>query len=273
LKPDPDLYTVLRPTGFLCIAIGDIEGDNKKLRIILNYIRSHEGISFVFLGDLVDDISDRAANRESQLQCLFDLEPYFEPSANSLDFHSISFEPGTLATDGRIQFIAGNSENDILQDLRQSPAPAADGESLVFGNGKWQKTFRPSELNLVYRYLRSCRSEILSDQDDAIVHFRHAATLVWTGERNGKSIQSPDGANPVVCGHNRNIGRGSFSNDQEDVVMLDTSAGVTDVRLGAVGWDGRILVSLIALSMPGLSDDTMSRLTGKSGKTRPGVNG
>jgi hypothetical protein len=81
---------------------------------------------------------------------------------------------------------------------------------LVFGSGKWQKTLTDEELRIVDRYLSSCRCEFTSCQDGGVVHFRHAASAKWTGERKVKTVEMPDGHNPVVCGHNKNIGVGEM---------------------------------------------------------------
>jgi hypothetical protein len=123
--PQPEaLHVVLPPPGFICVAIGDIEGDNRKLHIILDYIEHHKTFRFIFLGDLVDDISDLAKDRDSRMACLGHMEPFFEcHSQNSSDFRSLSFRSGVLNSNSLFQFIAGNSENDIVCDLRETPSP------------------------------------------------------------------------------------------------------------------------------------------------------
>jgi hypothetical protein len=256
------LHRVVAPPGLICVAIGDIEGDNQMLRFILDFIESHKTVSFVFLGDLVDDISDLARNRDSQMKCLFDLEQYFEPApGNVRHFQNLSFQAGDLNDRSRVRFIAGNSENDILQDLRQTASPGERPGTLVFGSGKWQKTLTEEELSVIYRYLACCNSELVSSQDGGVVHFRHAARARWTGEKKAEGVGKPDAKNPVVCGHNKAIGVGSFSGDQNDVVMLDTSLRESDIRLGAIGWeDGRLAVSLISLGFPKLSAETIANL-------------
>jgi hypothetical protein len=42
---------------------------------------------------------------------------------NSPDFCSLSFRSGVLNSDAHVQFMAGNSENDIMRHLRQVPSP------------------------------------------------------------------------------------------------------------------------------------------------------
>jgi hypothetical protein len=115
-------------------------------------------------------------------------------------------------------------------------------------------------LGIVHRYLSSCPSDSTSNQDGGMVYFHHAASAKWTGGKIVKKVGIPDVHNPIVCGHNINIGMGLFDGNEEEVTMLDTKGIESDIHLGAIEWDkGRCSASLISFDFSHLSVDARIR--------------
>jgi hypothetical protein len=73
-----------------------------------------------------------------------------------------------------------------MRDLRQTPWPSEHPRVWVFGSGQWKKALTDEELRIVYRYRSSCCSKSASNQDRGMIHFHHAASAKWTGEKKRK---------------------------------------------------------------------------------------
>jgi hypothetical protein len=62
----------------------------------------------------------------------------------------------------------------------------------------------------------------------------------------------PGRTQPVVCRYKKNTDVGTFSWNQDKIVVLDTSVYESDIHLGAIGWDsGGVSVLLISLDSLG----------------------
>lgn len=115
----------------VCIAIGDIEGDFRKLKYICKFIKQNPQLSFVFIGDIIDNISD-GVNSEANWSCISLIVKEFlqddvtyvldnDPNKNYTNnkkvislpsgFEQINFgEKKYEDIHNRVKFIAGNAE-------------------------------------------------------------------------------------------------------------------------------------------------------------------
>lgn len=159
----------------VCIAVGDIEGDVEKLQQICSFIKSNPTLHFVFIGDIIDDLSDACPSSSQSWECLSLLSEFFisnftfsldnteEQKSDNLinlpsSFCDVSFKEvkyGNIRS--RVKFLAGNAECDNLLDF-QKPCQIVPGEvtNYIFGQGKWMKTVTFEKMCLLYRYLKSC---------------------------------------------------------------------------------------------------------------------
>ncbi|KAK8836304.1 hypothetical protein M9Y10_039638 [Tritrichomonas musculus] len=191
----------------VCIAVGDIEGDLEKLYQISRIIKANPTLHFVFIGDIIDDLSDACPLSAKSWECLSLLSEYFvnnmaftmDSNASNDQVHlpsafcDISFgqvKYGNIRD--RVKFLAGNAECDNLLDFQkpcESVIPKSDTnkETLyVFGQGKWKKTVTYEKMCLLYRYLKSCygiiklkKSSQEAKKNNALdftdtVYFRHS---------------------------------------------------------------------------------------------------
>lgn len=164
----------------ICIAVGDIEGNIKKLHRICNLIKANPELNFVFIGDLIDDISDACLFSEENWKCLSLLSEFFV-SENKLSFKADDDENNDIKSHGpvvslpsafneirfektnfdkiqsRVKFVVGNAEYDVLSDiLSHCTIHKGDITKYVLGEGKWKKTVTFEQLCLLYRYFKSC---------------------------------------------------------------------------------------------------------------------
>lgn len=175
----------------ICFAVGDIEGDIDKLRSIdSTYIQKYQETGFVFIGDLINDLSDGNAKKESNLSCIqFITQNYLndeEEDITNIDtllnaIQQIQWRIKKYEEiNNRVKFVAGNSEYDCLCDLQQTPR--REGVNYIFGTGRWKKTFTFQQIFLIYRYLKNCHSIITMDNNytsnafgfKKTIYFRHA---------------------------------------------------------------------------------------------------
>jgi hypothetical protein len=238
---DPQSLAFGLPEGFICIAVGDIEGSVQKLTLILDLIRANPATTFVFLGDLFDNISVSAP--KGNFRCVELLEPFLDEYPRSKeppDFRRVKFGVGEVRVGGGVQFLAGNAELDALRDLQQGYEEVSGVFCYGTDGHKYQKKFRIGQLHLLFRYFKSCRRELVHKFDATCVHFRHtAATKLF----DGKFVQaSPQ--HLIVCGHNRQFCRGQYW------YMLDISKNKRDTRIG-VTWveDGALQVHSLAMPL------------------------
>lgn len=173
----------------ICFAIGDIEGDINKLRNIDNTIQKYSETSFIFIGDLINDLSDKCPDKNANWSCIeFINQKYlihedYDDNESNIDsllkaIRQIKWtEKKYDEIKNRVKFIAGNSEYDCLSDFRQNPKRY--GNKYVFGKGKWQKTVTLRQLRLLYRYLKNCCSVIKMEDKNLpgikkTIFFRHS---------------------------------------------------------------------------------------------------
>ena len=185
----------------ICYVIGDIEGNYTKLQYFTKFIDDHinDDISFVFMGDLIDDISDDNPEKERNWSCLYLIVrkyiPYdivfkddddnecSDPKAVSLKsfIEKFSFRKKKYNEIGtRVMFIAGNSECDILNDLKKY---RKEGSNYIIGDNKYKKKLTFEQMCVLLLYLNSCYGVItLEDNNNKIhppgfkqtVYFRHS---------------------------------------------------------------------------------------------------
>lgn len=173
----------------ICFAIGDIEGDINKLRNIDYTIQKYSETSFIFIGDIINDLSDESTNKNANLSCIeFINQKYLinednDDNESNIDsllnaFRQIKWtEKKYDEIKNRVKFIAGNSEYDSLCDFQQKPQRVRN--KYIFGRGKWQKTVTLDQLRLLYRYLKNCYSVIKMEDKNLpgfkkTIFFRHS---------------------------------------------------------------------------------------------------
>ena len=209
----------------ICVAVGDIEGDIKKLRPIYNLIKANPSLSFIFIGDLIDDLSDACPLAKENWECLSLLSEFFvgknelsfktddnknidilstnSPISLPSAFNEIRFEKMNFnEIQGRVKFIAGNAECDALSDIQQNcDIITGDITKYAFGKDKWKKTLTFEQMCLVYRYFKSCygiielkihqpNNKSKSNDFKDTIYFRHAPSTF----KDSKNIisQIPD---------------------------------------------------------------------------------
>lgn len=223
-------------------SIGDIEGQDKKLYNIIEFIKSNPTREFVFLGDLFDDISWTTEKRIGGLNCikLLDENGLLEGGMTLKelsDFKNIRFEINEYKNiKNRIKFIVGNAECDALNDILgaiDNNKPDADGYySFECENAAYSKKFTKEELSLIYKYLTCCNGALSYEiSQNKTLWIRHAANTFRTTAKfvDQNSKIKPSSETPIVCGHNKNYGI------QEDFIyMNDTSLNESDCRINAI---------------------------------------
>ncbi|KAK8895641.1 hypothetical protein M9Y10_024111 [Tritrichomonas musculus] len=284
----------------ICIAVGDIEGDIEKLYPIYKLIKANPSLNFVFIGDLIDDFSDAYPLVEKNWECLSLLSEFFvgkdslsfkqdddtnfKSSNISLPsaFNEIRFEKRNFdKIQGRVKFIAGNSECDTLSDIKKGYSIISeDVKKFVFGKNKWKKTISFERLCLLYRYFISCygiiklekkqsktssRSRLFTDT----IYFRHSPLMV--NHQADIIDQTPDiiendneqGNYVFISGHIRKFVLGLAENPNAQAFIIDTSPRdydnnnidneniqQNDKRLAIVSYDKDIGFNVQAFSLP-----------------------
>jgi hypothetical protein len=246
----------------VCYVIGDVEGHEASLRDFVKFIDRKAGRQFVFLGDLFDDISDVCPERDANMNCLRLLSRFFASDdgyTGPETFRDIRFFP-TGGLSSRVSFILGNAERDALHDL-QGEYTAANSGRWVWEDtdsrhpGKYTKTLADEELRLLYRYFRSCRTEIVVSEPGVAVHFRHAAV---TNIAKAEQFVAPDAQNFVVCGHNKHVGVGAWNGPADNVLMVDPSLSPDDTRMAKITVQaGAIVTKIFHAAPPRLKRDSL----------------
>lgn len=275
-RPKPKCFTFNLVVDHqpICIAIGDIEGEVKKLQPIIRLIQMNTSLDFIFVGDLFDDVSDSNQTKKQNLQCVKLLSPFFAHSNSSKmdqstllsSFLGIKFDYADFSSiQSRVKFIAGNAECDCLYDIQSAllnkDKPGnfeqTSDNQIVFGQGKWKKTFSFEELKLLYDYFSNCygiikltkTTENQPNHFKDTVYFRHApdtfkssVTAIVQIPQENENVKKP----LYITGHCRIFTqRKTMLN--EDVFIIDTSpmnkkslsASCNDKRLGLLSFDYR----------------------------------
>lgn len=198
-------YNIMMPIENepVCIAIGDIEGDYDKLKLICNFIKMNPQLSFVFIGDIIDDISD-GKNCEVNWSCIslicnelltnddmiyrLDNKLYFDTKDQDKSkivslpsgFRKIEFEEKNFDDiKNRVKFIAGNSECHCLSDFQKGYKKIDN--KFIFGEKEYAKTVTFEQMCLLHRFLSNFCGVITlktnhpsnSDKFKKTVYFRH----------------------------------------------------------------------------------------------------
>ncbi|OHS93309.1 hypothetical protein TRFO_11939 [Tritrichomonas foetus] len=246
----------------MCVAVGDIEGDLKKLQAIVTFIKSNPKINFMFVGDFFDDLSDSNPKRASNWACLNLISEFFVDSEfqDISDFKEIKFTKANFdKIKSRVKFIAGNAECDALFDVCQDDVKKLDDGKIQFGDGKWKKTLSLKEMSLLYKYFKSCYGVIHLERGDKTLYFRHAPE---TFKRSPDMIvQIPEikenEINNVifVTGHIRQFVLGKSNNPQGTAFIIDTSPikkdeVIDDKRMAVVTFTKETGFVVEAFSLP-----------------------
>ena len=231
LKSNFEIVSFPIKNHFQCFAVGDIEGDPDKLQAVIDFIDLNPDKSFVFLGDLFDDISDNNKTKEANWKCLKIISRFLsdfstlEENNNLIkEFKSLEFKSANYdEIKNRIKFIAGNSECDVLYDIGQTYQGRDNDGLYKFGKGRWEKTLTFDQIRLLYQYFLNCYGYIKLNRDDKTLYFRHAAAPFKT---NVKITQIPNnikGDFKCVVGHSHTVNLGESQMPQGKAYIIDTS--------------------------------------------------
>jgi hypothetical protein len=142
-------------------------------------------------------------------------------------FREIRFRPGVLG-EKRVHFICGNSECDVLKDLQATPKITGEGRVFEWPDPKWPKKLTYKQARLLYRYFKSCYSELTCSKNGVLVRFRH---MNWRSLETGidKKYGDEEITEPVVCGHSREMIR------KGNVYQIDSSIEKQQIGIVPVG--------------------------------------
>jgi hypothetical protein len=269
--------------GLHCIVVGDIEGEMHKLKPLLGLIDANPGLQFVFLGDLWENLSQRARERRDQLECLRMISKYLQDGSDYegvASFRQLAIVQGNFMTNARVQFIAGNHETDVLNDL-MNVVVREDG--MFSFPGAYPKVFNGEELLLLYRYYKSLRSELIwnvseeqggqGGQVQKVIRFRHGFSIsyefVGGAPREQKHQRPKEGNVLIVAGHSRKVAvqtaKGSpylfqidTSRKKDEVVVLSDSGCGGGGGKGRGGGGGTVNVMMDqCLGVVGIRDEQL----------------
>jgi hypothetical protein len=240
--------------GIQVIVVGDIEGKIHKMKPLVEFIRANPHLQFVFLGDLFDDISEKARKVCDQLECVRLLSEFLPDDVGFTgpdSFKNITITTGVFQTDKRVQLISGNNENDVLCDLMKFESKVDD--LYYFQEPKFGKAFNEEDLRLLYRYYGNMHSELIYEMPSAekVIRFRHAwcKSFGFANEKADNYDNLPlrkDGNVLVVAGHNHNVGVVNTPSGLPCLLQIDTSGNDDDHRLAIVGFhDGEFYTRLM----------------------------
>jgi hypothetical protein len=251
--------------GFMCIAIGDIEGQVARVETIVKFIRRHPHLQFVFIGDIFRQLrANTDEERRHGLECIRLLSEFFDPCdyQGPEDFESLELSPGEFDTGKHVQFIAGNHEIRVLRWLR-CPEARTEVDPRWFhyrtDDPKLSFLFRNDELHEIYKYFNSMKSELVyrySREDQGrlfvrFIRFRHARHCYWNYETDKEeAIAFQDQGNEstlIVCGHSHEVGHCMTARgDVVRLLELDASENNRDHRVGVVGFQSGDAITWLA---------------------------
>lgn len=237
-------------------SVGDIESYDDKMENIIDFIMANPTRDFIFMGDLIDNLSWSCKMRDNGLRCLRLLDEN-GLLTNGLtlneitDFSKLQFPSKNYhEINNRVKFIIGNAERDLLLDI-VTPKDITQDDAGYFEFGSsdmWFKKFTYDELALIYKYLSCCYGSIFYVIDkNKKLYIRHS----WQTFKNKTSISinqkpkiNPSTNTPILCGHNK-----GFGVHVENVFMNDTSLDRNDYRICSVAIRDDMTIEVESISL------------------------
>ena len=267
MKPEPTTFDVkfkLDQKPF-CIAVGDIDGIYEKFERITKFIDENTDLDFLFIGDIIDDLSDTSREKQRSWQIITELANKYindeyefkrdsEKRPNSYDDDNVIYLPSGFKDihfkrinyknlkNNRIKFIAGNKECDALVDF-QHFIEMKDNE-YVFGEGQYKKTATFEQLCNLYKYFNRCYGIIFDQKEDKgsnYIHkiiFKHHIMMFDPNRYSAKLLNQNipiseneynNGNYIIICGHSK-IFSSSLSSKNRNVFLIDSNSGLADAK-------------------------------------------